>query len=118
MDVRLKVVQGQPRDYCLRFPKGEFVFGRGPECHVRPNSALVSRQHCLLSVSDAGVRVRDLGITNGTLVNGRLVVEDRPLGHGDLLQVGPLMLEVLLPESARDTDELRFSDTQLHEALG
>jgi len=95
MNVRLKVVQGKPRGHFLRFPIGEFVIGRGPECHVRPNSEWISRQHCLLRVGVDGVFIRDLGSTNGTLVNGTLVVGERILVSGDTLQLGPLVLQVV-----------------------
>jgi pSer/pThr/pTyr-binding forkhead associated (FHA) protein len=97
MDVQMLVVQGRPRGKCLRFPCGEFVFGRGPECHVRPDSPSVSRQHCLLRVSAGGVRLRDLGSTNGTLVNGTRVVDEQLLADGDLVQLGPLVLRIQLP---------------------
>lgn len=96
MDVQLRVLQGKPHGHFIRFRKGEFVFGRGPECHIRPLSDWVSRQHCLLRVSDKGVWIRDLGSSNGTLVNGKLVTSECLLHHGDNLQVGPLVLEVIL----------------------
>jgi hypothetical protein len=113
MSVHLRVVQGRPHGHRLQFGPGEFVFGRGPECHIRPNSELVSRQHCLLKVADdGGVSVRDLGSTNGTLVNGRRVIGERPLALGDTLQLGPVILEIV-PEDAvtsqahSPTDEVR-----------
>jgi pSer/pThr/pTyr-binding forkhead associated (FHA) protein len=95
MDVKMLIVQGRARGKYLAFPEGEFVFGRGPECHVRPNSPWVSRQHCLLYIGKEGVKLRDLGSTNGTLVNGARVVGECPLKLGDLLQVGPLVLQVV-----------------------
>jgi pSer/pThr/pTyr-binding forkhead associated (FHA) protein len=98
MSIKMKVVQGKPHGSYLDFPEGEFVVGRGPECHVRPNSELISRQHCLLVIRGRAVCVRDLGSTNGTLVNGTLVVEERVLGHGDTLQLGALVLEVVFPQ--------------------
>lgn len=98
MHLRMKVVRGKPQGHCLSFPVGEYMFGRGPECDVRPNSDLVSRQHCLVRVSSEGVIVRDLASRNGTLVNGQLLVGERQLGHGDTVQIGPLLLEVLLVE--------------------
>src|SRR6201993_772373 len=73
MKVKLLVVHGRPLGKALLFPSGEFVFGRGEECHVRPNSDWVSRQHCLLRVAEDGVHLRDLGSRNGTLVNGARV---------------------------------------------
>jgi pSer/pThr/pTyr-binding forkhead associated (FHA) protein len=95
MDVKMLVVQGRARGKCLQFPPGEFVFGRGPECHVRPNSPWVSRQHCLIRIGKEGVHVRDLGSTNGTLVNGTRLVGERPMQPGDQLQVGPLVLQLV-----------------------
>ncbi len=95
MEIKLRVVQGKQRGQCLGFPEGEFIFGRGLECHIRPISDWVSRQHCLLRVTALGASIRDLGSTNGTLVNGNRILEERPLAHGDLLQLGPLVLEVL-----------------------
>jgi pSer/pThr/pTyr-binding forkhead associated (FHA) protein len=101
MNAKLLVVQGRPQGKSLLFPPGEYVFGRGTECHIRPNSDWVSRQHCLLRVAP-GPRlfVRDLGSRNGTLVNGIRITAETSLKHGDHLQVGPLVFEVLLEESS------------------
>jgi pSer/pThr/pTyr-binding forkhead associated (FHA) protein len=127
MSVKMKVVQGKPNGSYLDFPEGEFVVGRGPECHVRPNSELISRQHCMLLVSGRVVRVRDLGSTNGTLVNGKRVVEECSLGNGDTLQLGPLVLEVVLsleeevvpPVTIEETGAFQSSETRSdHDVLG
>jgi predicted component of type VI protein secretion system len=96
MNVTLLVVQGRPLGKRLTFPPGEYYFGRGSECHVRPNSDWVSRQHCLLRVATEAAFLRDLASRNGTLVNGTLVEGERPLEDGDLLQLGPLVFEILL----------------------
>ena len=105
MDVQMLIVHGRPHGKYLRFPHGEFVFGRGPECHVRPNSPWVSRQHCLVRIDKEGVHVRDLGSTNGTLVNGTRLVGERPMQPGDHLQVGPLVLQLVVNVPA-DEDAL------------
>jgi pSer/pThr/pTyr-binding forkhead associated (FHA) protein len=95
MMAKLLVVHGRPANKCLEFPSGEYVFGRGDECHVRPNSPMVSRQHCMLRVTtDRHLFIKDLGSRNGTLVNGVRVVGERELVRGDQLQVGPLVFEV------------------------
>ncbi len=112
MNVKLLVVHGRPRGKALRFPHGEFVFGRGHECHIRPNSEWVSRQHCLLRVTEDAVHLRDLGSTNGTLVNGRLVVNEQPLRHGDLLQVGPLVFEVIVEDDLSTRPPLPRPETR------
>jgi pSer/pThr/pTyr-binding forkhead associated (FHA) protein len=107
MEVQMLVVQGKQRGQTIRFPEGEFIFGRGPECHLRPNSDWVSRQHCALRISGEAVYIKDLGSTNGTLVNGARVIGERRLAPGDLLQLGPLVLELnfLDPQAFRDTHE-------------
>ncbi len=102
MDVQMLVVQGRPRGKCFRLPAGEFVIGRGPECHVRPDVPSVSRQHCLLRVQEDGVHIRDLGSTNGTLVNGTRVLDERLLVDGDLVQLGPLVLQLRLPPTTTE----------------
>jgi pSer/pThr/pTyr-binding forkhead associated (FHA) protein len=123
MNVKMKVVQGKPNGSLLDFPEGEFVVGRGPECHVRPNSELISRQHCLLRIHGRDVRVRDLGSTNGTLVNGKLLHEECILANGDTLQLGTLVLELVLPheEAALRIDEEVCSsdtiDTEFHRTI-
>jgi pSer/pThr/pTyr-binding forkhead associated (FHA) protein len=104
MDVQMKVLEGKPNGHCFRLAKGEFVFGRGPECHIRPNSDWVSRQHCLLRISDNSVSLRDLGSMNGTLVNGQLLTEERQLADGDTLQVGPLVLQLMISDLPTLTD--------------
>lgn len=94
MRIKLLVVRGQPQGKNLVFPHGEFLIGRGSECHIRPNSDWVSRQHCLLRVTDDSAFIRDLGSTNGTLLNGLRIVGEQVLCAGDHLQVGPLVFEV------------------------
>lgn len=111
MDVQLKVLQGKPHGHSLRFSKGEYIFGRGKECHLQPNSDWVSRQHCMMRVEDERVTLRDLGSTNGTLVNGQLVTEEREMRDGDVLQLGPMVLQVLISQAATLSDHLDSRET-------
>jgi pSer/pThr/pTyr-binding forkhead associated (FHA) protein len=92
--VTLVVISGRPQGKSLLFPAGAYMFGRGAECHIRPNSELVSRQHCQLIVTEEAAFLKDLGSRNGTLLNGEAVLGERPLKEGDQLQVGPLVFEV------------------------
>ena len=129
MKLCIKVVKGKPQGQILQFPKGEFMFGRGPECDVRPNSDLISRQHCLLQITDDGASIRDVGSRNGTLVNGQLVIGARKLMEGDTVQLGPLVLEIHMDlplngasvstsETALvDRDDTRLRETALQEPI-
>ena len=92
------------------------MFGRGPECHIRPNSELVSRQHCLLKVQLNGhMSIRDLGSANGTLVNGARLIGERILEDGDTLQVGQVVLQVIRTADAdpkiAETAEINLDQT-------
>jgi pSer/pThr/pTyr-binding forkhead associated (FHA) protein len=49
------------------------VVGRHPDCEVQLPSIRISRRHCCMTEVDGKVAVRDLGSTNGTLINGRRV---------------------------------------------
>lgn len=105
MTVRLRIVQGRPHGQDLCFSRGEYLFGRGAECHVRPNSEWVSRQHCLLRVGPDAAWLRDLGSRNGTLVNGTRLVDECDLHAGDLVEVGPLVFLVQFDPTAPGTAE-------------
>ena len=77
----------------------KFLIGREQDCHLRPNSESVSRHHCCFTLDAFCLRVRDLGSTNGTLVNGEPITGQLQLNQGDRVAVGPLEFEVMLSES-------------------
>jgi pSer/pThr/pTyr-binding forkhead associated (FHA) protein len=106
MEVTLLVLQGRPQRKSLVFPRGSYVFGRGMECQVRPNSEWVSRQHCQLLVTGDAASIRDLGSRNGTLINRERVMGERGLSNGDQLQIGPLVFEVRLEQTPSSSVDL------------
>lgn len=110
MDVQLVVIKGNPRGRTLSFGPGEYLVGRGPECHIRPDSEWVSRQHCLLSVALDRILLKDLGSTNGTLVNGQRLIGERELVHSDTIQVGPLVFQMRLPSQEAELEALKQTE--------
>lgn len=54
----------------------------------------VSRRHAQLQVDDVGLRVTDLGSTNGTLVNGTLIAQETRVGPADEISVGGATIRV------------------------
>src|SRR4051812_3048483 len=62
------------------------LVGRDGRCDVRIASPRISRFHCSLSRHRDEVIVRDLGSTNGTLINGRRTTTGR-LRPGDELGI-------------------------------
>ncbi len=103
MDLRLLVLQGKPegKEIPIRVPT--FLIGRSAECQLRPNSELISRQHCQFTIDGDVVRVRDMGSSNGTIVNGERLTEEATVNDGDLIQVGPLAFQVILQKDAAAT---------------
>lgn len=70
---------------------GVISLGRGPENNVPLDHASISDEHCLLTVTDAGVVVKDLGSARGTLVND-LPVDETVLQSGQVLRLGDVVL--------------------------
>ncbi len=89
----LKVVGGKHSGQVIPLNRRKFLIGREQDCQLRPNSDMVSRHHCVFSVDDFSVRLRDLGSTNGTLVNGEKIRRETVLEHGDRIVIGNLEFE-------------------------
>jgi pSer/pThr/pTyr-binding forkhead associated (FHA) protein len=78
-----------------RFSVGvpEVIVGRdGPEISVGFEST-ASRRHAAFTSSGDGILVRDLGSTNGTIVNG-IRVQEMALRPGDTVRIGITTLRV------------------------
>ena len=57
----LKVVGGKHAGQVIPLNRRKFLIGREQDCQLRPNSDMVSRHHCVFSIDDFSVRLRDLG---------------------------------------------------------
>ena len=92
----LKVVGGKHAGQVIPLNRRKFLIGREQDCQLRPNSDMVSRHHCVFSVDDYSVRLRDLGSTNGTLVNGERIRKETVLAAGDRIVIGNLDFELVV----------------------
>lgn len=70
---------------------GTYLVGRDENATLRIPMKSVSRSHCELSVEDDRVSVKDLGSTNGTMVNGQRV-EQTALSAGDVITIGGVQI--------------------------
>jgi pSer/pThr/pTyr-binding forkhead associated (FHA) protein len=76
------------------------IVGRGGTADLVLSEATISRAHAQFSVSGEQVSVKDLGSTNGTMVNG-VSEQQASLRHRDEIKMGRLVLRVLLgPEES------------------
>ncbi len=67
---------------------GSVLLGRGTECEIIINEALVSRMHARVQVNADGVWIEDLYSTNGVFLNGERILQPRLMHAGDRLFIG------------------------------
>ena len=88
---RLVVVAGKAEGETFDLAEGTVVVGRSRDANLCLLDIGASRRHAELVVDAGGVRVRDLGSGNGTLVNGEPVTEV-DLADGDGIAIGEHVL--------------------------
>ena len=90
-------------DQTIEISTGSTVLvGRAATSDAPVYDATVSRKHAEISLADSGVRVRDLGSSNGTFVNGTRISE-QVAQNGDIVTFGKVAFKVLelAPPSAK-----------------
>ena len=100
----LKVIGGKHHGKVISLSSNRFIIGREQDCHLRPNSELVSRHHCVFNLDEYALQLRDLGSTNGTFVNGERIKGRAKLKMGDRVHVGKLEFEVILKEVTEENE--------------
>ena len=73
------------------------IIGRSADCDVAISDSAASRHHVEVQATDEGFVWKDLGSTNGTLINGRQV-QSGELKDGDRLRIGETELVFELEE--------------------
>ncbi|MBN9521654.1 FHA domain-containing protein [bacterium] len=105
MKVSLVVASGVHQGKAIPIVGSQFLIGRDPVCQLRPASQAVSKQHCAVLVRDGKVYVRDMGSTNGTILNeATLKDEEREVKPNDSLKVGPLDFTVRIEATVPKED--------------
>jgi predicted component of type VI protein secretion system len=86
---------GTPEHFTREF-REPVVIGRAPECGLQLVHPLVSRRHAEVSFTDEGrFNVRDLGSSNGTIVNDQMLAnQETLLAPPVVAQVGPYLLQL------------------------
>jgi hypothetical protein len=90
----LKVLEGEEKGTVYAVAKPRITIGR-TNADITIHDELASRLHCLLEVTDDQVSLRDLGSTNGTLVNDQRIVLST-LMSGSTFRVGNHIFQLLI----------------------
>ena len=101
MSLTLVATTGSPS---VQLVKGRtYAVGRTTACDLPIQDPTVSRRHAELELVGAGLRVRDLGSTNGTFLNGQRI-SDAVATPGSRLAFGKVDFEVR-PEAGEPQPE-------------
>ena len=71
------------------------VIGRSSSCDLVLRDSEASRRHAEMRRDDQGLRVRDLGSTNGTRVNNIVIADWTTLIAGDVVSIGATQITVV-----------------------
>ncbi len=125
MAFQLVVVQGRSASQTLKIGASVMTVGRQQDCQLRIASSQVSRKHCQIFEKKGLLLVKDLGSSNGTLVNGKKIADQRVLEPGDELTVGSVKFRVerqeetvLIPDDSRPPASAKPGDTAVSHAIG
>jgi pSer/pThr/pTyr-binding forkhead associated (FHA) protein len=111
MKVSLVVASGAHQGKVIPVVGAQFVIGRDPQCHLRPASQAVSKQHCAIVIREGVVSLKDFGSTNGSVLNDTIVKgEERELKNNDSVKVGPLDFTIRIEESTVPVDGTPLPD--------
>jgi pSer/pThr/pTyr-binding forkhead associated (FHA) protein len=88
VDINLVLLKKSGNNKAFRLPGAVTTLGRREDCDLRIPLADVSRRHCQIEFKEDAVKVRDIGSSNGTWLNGKKLEEETLLGSGDILKVG------------------------------
>jgi pSer/pThr/pTyr-binding forkhead associated (FHA) protein len=117
MHVSLIVEGGVHAGRVIPIQVPEFRIGRDTNCHLRPASEDVSREHCAIVIRpDHRVFLKDFGSRNGTILNHRMLVHGEvQLEHGDLIEVGPLIFKIAITDAPEPASRAQRDGEDIHD---
>ena len=93
MDVKLVMLKANGQQKVIPLKGSVTVLGRAQDCDIRIPIESCSRRQCELRIEGDQLQFKDLGSSNGTLLNNNRV-EEATLKAGDKLTIGPIVLTV------------------------
>ena len=93
MNVKLVMLKANGQQKVIPLKGPVTVLGRAQDCDIRIPIESCSRRQCELRIEGDQLQFKDLGSSNGTLLNNNRV-EAATLKAGDKLIIGPIVLTV------------------------
>jgi len=95
IELSIVVRDGEGREKSYSFAKNRVLIGRTISCDIPLEEAGAGKEHARIEVSSEGaIRLRDLGTSAGTLLNGNRVEDMILLSDGDEVRIGSTNLQV------------------------
>ena len=109
-EVVLNIQVGGSKGRTIPVSGPRFLIGRDGSCQLRLGAATVSKFHAAIEHRPGRIVLLDLGSTNGTLVNGRVLRnKEVELMDGDRIQIGSIVATITVgtrQAEAQKVDEL------------
>ena len=94
-DVNLVQLSGEAAGSHFSLQQEAYTLGRGDDADLVIDSEAASRKHAAIEFAGGKFRIRDLGSTNGVLLNGQSV-ETAELHHGDQIEIGEQVFQFIV----------------------
>jgi pSer/pThr/pTyr-binding forkhead associated (FHA) protein len=107
-EAKVMLVSGRDAGSGFALDRERVILGRGPGVDRAFDDQAMSRQHAAIEFYGAGFRIRDLGSTNGVLLNGG-AVQSAELNHGDRFQIGGQRFLVAIEEREQEPETYDLS---------
>ncbi len=99
--ITVTVLAGPEQGQIFKISRPTTTIGRSNTCEIVLTDPLVSRQHAQIVLGMGGINLKDMGSTNGSMLNGVRVTEN-PLRNQDVISVGGTRLRFAV-EVAKET---------------
>ena len=78
----------------VKLDTDKIFIGRSSTCQIKLKDPLISNCHCLITIVDHHLVIKDLQSTNGMLINGKNTQETK-LYIGDIIVIGKTSLQLI-----------------------
>lgn len=94
--VKSNMLQISSPERRIRLPQGSYLLGRTLPCHLLIEEITVSGEHCRIWHQPEGWYIKDIGSTNGTLLDGTPLAADQehPLPRKAKIKMGTVVIDL------------------------